>query len=280
MRLKRIGIVGLGLMGGSAALALEKELPEATFIGFDHNMMHCKEAIERGIVSHCVENLAQLSDCDLIILAVPVDAIITILRSLEGLLSDETTVVDFGSTKAKISAAIPASIRRNVVTAHPMAGTEKFGPSAALEDLYTDKTVVICDIEKSGTHQRHVAEKLFTLLKMRCVYMDSEAHDRHAAYISHMPHAVSYALANTVMRQEDRESIVALAGGGFKDMSRIAKSNPAMWEDIFRQNKTHLLEAIYGFEKELKACRKMVENEAWEALNDWMQRANSLHDIL
>jgi len=110
--------------------------------------------------------------------------------------------------------------------------------------------------------------------------MGAKEHDRHAAFISHMPHALSYALANSVMKQEARESIVALAGGGFKDMSRIAKSNPVMWEDIFRQNKDNLLEAIHTFQAELKKCEKMVANEEWESLNSWMSEANSLHDIL
>jgi prephenate dehydrogenase len=110
--------------------------------------------------------------------------------------------------------------------------------------------------------------------------MGAKEHDRHAAFISHMPHALSYALANSVMQQEDPESIVALAGGGFKDMSRIAKSSPKMWEDIFRQNKVNLIEAIEAFETELKQCRNMVDNEEWTALNQWMQDANTLHDIL
>jgi len=110
--------------------------------------------------------------------------------------------------------------------------------------------------------------------------MDAKEHDRHAAFISHMPHALSYALANAVMKQEAKESIVALAGGGFKDMSRIAKSSPNMWEDIFRQNKENVLESIYIFQSEMKKCQKMVENEEWKNLNDWMKEANTLHDIL
>jgi prephenate dehydrogenase len=135
-------------------------------------------------------------------------------------------------------------------------------------------------MEKSGPHQQEVAKKLFTQIGMKLVYMDAHEHDRHAAFISHMPHALSYSLANTVMKQEDASSIVALAGGGFRDMSRIAKSSPQMWEDIFRQNQTNLIEAIESFEVELKKCRHMVENGEWEALNKWMREANRLHDIL
>ena len=161
-----------------------------------------------------------------------------------------------------------------------MTGTEKFGPTAALEDLYTDKVVVLCDMEKSGQHQEDIAKKLFSDIGMNIVCMGAKEHDRHAAFISHMPHALSYALANSVLKQEASESIVALAGGGFRDMSRIAKSSPNMWEDIFRQNKSNVLEAIHTLQSELKKCEKMVEKEEWHALNDWMTDANTLHDIL
>jgi prephenate dehydrogenase len=115
---------------------------------------------------------------------------------------------------------------------------------------------------------------------MKIVFMGANEHDRHAAFISHMPHALSYSLANAVMRQEAPKSITALAGGGFRDMSRIAKSSPDMWEDVFRQNKINLLLAIDHFNEELKKCRQMVEEEEWDALNSWMQDANKLHDIL
>jgi len=161
-----------------------------------------------------------------------------------------------------------------------MTGTEKFGPLAAVSNLYTDKTVVLCDLVRSGDHQKNVAKKLFLDMKMQLVFMGAKEHDRHAAFISHMPHAISYSLANSVMKQEAATSIVALAAGGFKDMGRIAKSSPNMWEDIFRQNKSNLLEAINSFQDELKKCQEMVENEEWETLNDWMAEANTLHDIL
>ena len=279
MKYQTIGIIGLGLMGGSLALALRKTSDRLRFVGLDHNRQHCEEALRLGLVDSIVSDLEEIKTCDVIFLSIPVDGIIAIAQKLTGL-DPHTTVIDLGSTKAKISESIPASIRANFVTAHPMTGTEKFGPSAALPDLYRDKVVVLCDMEKSGEHQQRVARSLFESIGMKLVYMDAREHDRHAAFISHMPHAVSYSLANAVMRQEARESIVALAGGGFKDMSRIAKSSPNMWEDIFRQNKENLLEAIHAFQSELKMCKKMVENEEWEALNSWMEEANSLHDIL
>jgi len=135
-------------------------------------------------------------------------------------------------------------------------------------------------MEKSGEHQQKVAKTLFRDIGMQLVFMDAKEHDRHAAFISHMPHALSYALANSVLKQEAKESIISLAGGGFKDMSRIAKSSPNMWEDIFRQNKSNVLEAIHALQFELKKCEKMVDKEEWNNLNKWMTQANTLHDIL
>ena len=275
----KVGFVGLGLMGGSLSMALKKTSTDYYFMGLDHNVLHCQQALDLGLVDEIVTSLEALKTCDIIFLSIPVDGIISVAQSL-GSLSPECTVIDLGSTKEKISLSIPQEIRQNFVAAHPMTGTEKFGPQAAIDNLYTDKVVVLCDLEKSGAHQEKVAKTLFTDIGMKLVCMDAKEHDRHAAFISHMPHALSYALANSVMKQEARNSIVALAGGWFRDMSRIAKSSPNMWEDIFRQNKSNVLEAINAFQSELKKCQKMVENEEWDTLNAWMQDANKLHDIL
>jgi len=279
MERSNIGIVGLGLMGGSLGLALKKLSPHFRLIGLDHNATHTIQALKLGLVDRVVDSIDELSQCDVLFLAIPVDGIIAVSKTLKGI-DEKCTIIDMGSTKERISASIPQEIRHNFVTAHPMTGTEKFGPSAAIDDLYRDKVVVLCDMEKSGKYQQKVSEELFSSIGMQLVFMGAKEHDRHAAFISHMPHALSYALANSVMQQEDPESIVALAGGGFKDMSRIAKSSPKMWEDIFRQNKLNLIEAIEAFETELKQCRNMVDNEEWTALNQWMQDANTLHDIL
>lgn len=275
----KIAIVGLGLMGGSLSLALQEKSKNNYYIGVDNNEENCAKALEKGIVNEIVSDLKYLEDCEIIFLTVPVDAIVAISKKMT-FLKEKTTVIDFGSTKEKISNSIPKEIRKNFITAHPMTGTEKSGPENSIVDLYKNKTVVICDVEKSGFSQKEKAEKIFNLLNMSIVYMASKEHDIHAAYISHMPHAVSYALANSVINHEDNKSIVSLAGGGFKDMSRIAKSSPQMWEDIFRQNKIELVNSISVFQQELQKCKEMVEREDWEGLNKWMQQANSLHDIL
>jgi prephenate dehydrogenase len=212
-------------------------------------------------------------------LAIPVNGVIAALKELRDV-GSETTIIDLGSTKAKIVAAVPPEIRKNFVAAHPMTGTENFGPHAALEGLYEDKVVVLCDLEDSGALQRKVARKIFKALHMKKYFMKSQEHDRHAAFISHMPHAISYSLANTVMKQEKRDNILALAAGGFRSMSRLAKSSPYMWEDIFRQNKENLLEAITLFEKELTELKNDIENDEWQKVHQLMADGNKLYDIL
>jgi len=274
-----IAIIGLGLMGGSLGIALKKLPKKYTIFGYDHNPTHRTDALRLNLVDHISTNFDEIKTCDVIILTIPVDAIIATAQQLKDIKAT-STIIDFGSSKEKISQSIPQEIRVNFVTAHPMTGTEKFGPSAAIEDLYTEKTIVICDIEKSADYQKGVAISIFKDIDAKIVFMDAKEHDLHAAFISHMPHAVSYALAQSVMKQEDPKSIIALAGGGFKSMIRIAKSSPNMWEDIFRQNKENLLKSIDAFNAEMLLCRELVENEKWEELHEWMGEANGLHEIL
>jgi prephenate dehydrogenase len=274
----KIGIVGLGLMGGSLAIALKNVLSNIIIKGYDHNKNHEKEAKELGFVDDIVE-FDEIKKCDIIILSIPVDGIISVLSDLEDIDKD-TTIIDLGSTKDKIIKNTPPSIRENLVAAHPMAGTEKSGPNASVPDLYSNKVVVFCDVKDSADFHKQRAVDLFLKIGMKIVYMNSDEHDLDAAYISHLPHAISFALANTVLKQEDPKSILALAGGGFKDMSRIAKSSPNMWVDVFKQNRSNLLETIDEFEKELSLLKSMVKDENWDDLDDFMQSANTLHKIL
>ncbi len=275
----KIGIIGLGLMGGSLGIALKASDTDYQIVGFDHNKGHCSQALELKLVDKIAESLDEVKACDVIFLSIPVGGIISVLQNMKDVSSD-CTIIDMGSTKEKIVSSVPQGIIKNFVASHPMTGTEKFGPTAAIKDLYKDQVVVLCDLEESGKHQQETALRLYREIGMKLVFMGSKEHDRHAAFISHMPHALSYAIANTVMKQEDPKSIIALAGGGFRDMSRIAKSSPRMWEDIFRQNKDNLLTAIEHFGTELDRCQEMVEKEEWDELNQWMQDANKLHDIL
>ncbi|OHD93945.1 MAG: prephenate dehydrogenase, partial [Sulfuricurvum sp. RIFOXYD2_FULL_44_160] len=266
-------------MGGSMALALKHRSFISSIIGCDHNEEHQMIALQRGLVESFMSFEEIKAHCDVIFLAVPVDGVIDFLQRSTDVAGSDKTLIDLGSTKALIVDAIPAVIRKNVVAAHPMTGTEQFGPSAALEGLYAEKVVVLCDLEHSGDTQRDTALRIFQAIGMQIRTMGAHQHDRHAAFISHMPHVISYALANTVLAQEEKENILTLAAGGFRSMSRLAKSSPAMWEDIFRQNRENVLEAVELFEVELQTLKAALKNKDYSELRREMKGANKLYDI-
>lgn len=274
-----IGIVGLGLMGGSLAKAVKKYGIAKKVYGYARSEKSKKEIQELGLIDELVDIETMKTNCDLIVLAIPVDNIISFFPKLLDI-DENTTIMDLGSTKEFIVKNIPLKIKKNFVAAHPMCGSEKFGPKASMDNLYEGKTVVLCDLENNTELHKNRAIKVFQDIGMRLVFMDSHNHDVHACYMSHLPHAISFSLANTVMNHEDPKSIIALAAGGFTDMSRIAKSSPNMWTDIFKQNRENLLNSIDLFEDHMKKVREMVEKEEYEKLEEWMKKANTLHEIL
>ena len=274
-----IGIIGLGLMGGSLAKAVKRYGISKKVYGFTNSEKNKKEIEELGLVDELVdlETLKKVSD--VIILSIPVDAIISMFPNFLDI-NEKTTIIDMGSTKEYIVKNIPTKIRKNFVAAHPMTGTEKNGPKAAIDNLYEGKTVVLCDLEDNENMHVNKAFKIFQEIGMRIVVMNSHEHDVNACYISHLPHLISFSLANTVMSHQNPKEIIALAAGGFKDMSRIAKSSPRMWGDIFKQNRENMLESIKSFEDQMNEAKKMIEDERYEELENWMKKANSLHEIL
>lgn len=274
----KVGIIGLGLMGGSLGLALQDTKIVSQVLGYSRNLKTCEEALELGLV-HEIASFDEIKACDMIFLAIPVEAIIDTLQLLEEI-ADTTTVIDLGSTKEKIVQSVPKSIRKNFIAAHPMCGTEKFGPSAAFKTLYQNQVVVFCDTQDSANFHKDKATQIFSHIGMKIVFMDAASHDKRVSLISHMPHVLSYSIANGVIGQEDPKSILLLAGGGFRDMSRLAKSSPAMWSDIFKQNKKNLLNALDIFQEELDKAKKMVKEDKWEELEEWMANATTLHKIL
>lgn len=274
-----IGIIGLGLMGGSLAKAVKRYGISKKVYGFTNSEKNAKEIEELGLVDELVdlETLKKVSD--VIILSIPVDAIISMFPNFLDI-GEKTTIIDMGSTKEYIVKNIPPKIRKNFIAAHPMTGTEKNGPKAAIDNLYEGKTVVLCDLEDNANMHVNKAFKIFQEIGMRIVVMNSHEHDVNACYISHLPHLISFGLANTVMSHQNPKEIIALAAGGFKDMSRIAKSSPRMWGDIFKQNRENMLESIKSFEDQMNEAKKMIEEERYEDLENWMKKANSLHEIL
>lgn len=274
----KIAIIGLGLIGGSLGLCLKENKLVSTVYGYDLNKEHEKQALELGLI-HELISLKELSKCDVIFIAIPVNAIITVLQKLEKI-PKNTTIIELGSTKEQIIKSIPKNLKSQLILAHPMCGTENSGPKAAFKELYKDGVCVICDSQRALVSHRQRAIEILSHIGMRIVFMNSKAHDHHTAIISHLPHAISFALANFVMKEENKKNIVHLAGGSFRGMSRIAKSSPDMWTSIFEQNKENLLNSIELFEKELSYCKEMIEKNDLKALGKWMKKANSLRDIL
>lgn len=274
----KAGIVGLGLIGGSMGLALRETKMFKTILGYDIDPLHMQQALSLGLVDECV-SLLELQECDVIFLAIPLDGIVEVLGKFEVVLPT-TTIIDLGGAKENIAHSIPSAIRKNFIGAHPMSGTEFYGPKAAMKDLFKNKIIILTDIEESGEFQVVFAREIFVSIGMRIIKMDSSAHDRHVALISHLPHAISYALANTVLSQEDPQTILALVGGGFKDMSRISKSSPIMWKDVFKQNKKNILASIELFNKEMMLAQTLISQERWEELKEWMTRANTLENFM
>ncbi|WP_104732381.1 prephenate dehydrogenase [Helicobacter salomonis] len=276
----RLGIIGLGLMGGSMGLALQEvrtQLGIRSLVGFDRNPVHAQMALSLGLVEECVE-LAQIQECDLIILATPIEGMIEILTHLKP--APTSTIIELGGAKMQMIRAIPQAIRLQVVATHPMCGTEFHGPKAALKDLYKHKIVVLVDSDRSAPLHLQRAKELFSAIGMQMVKMGASEHDRHVAFVSHLPHAISYALANVVLAQESPQNILSLAAGGFRDMSRLSKSSPDMWRGIFVQNQGHILEALELFIAEIQQVKGWLEAQEWDKLRAWMQQANRLQEFM
>lgn len=272
------GIIGLGLIGGSLGLGLKKAGIFNQILGFDNSSLHAQQALSLGLVDEIV-SFEEILRSDVILLAMPVGAILESLPKFIGI-SQNTTIFEFGSTKSAILEKIPEQIREQFVSAHTMAGTEFSGPKAAKDGLFKDKIVVLIDLEKTAPNHALRARELFLALEMNIVKMDANSHDAHAAFISHSPHILSFALANSVLAQENPRDILSLAGGGFAGMVRLAKSSPIMWRDISEQNKTRILEALAAFSKELQTAQKLIENDDFSSLQEWFCNANKIYEIL
>ncbi|MCX2717764.1 prephenate dehydrogenase [Helicobacter sp. MIT 21-1697] len=280
-----IGIIGLGLMGGSMGLAL-KEVEHIQdkhinrILGYDKNALHSQQALNLGLVDECVA-LNEIWRCDVIFLSVPVDGIVELVSSIKPKdINENTTIIDVGGAKVQILSHIPSWLRHHFVGAHPMCGTEFFGPKAAFGELYKNNIVILTDLEQSGAYQAEIAKDIFISIGMKILKMDAHSHDKHIALISHMPHILSYALANATLAQEDPQTILALVGGGFRSMSRISKSSPLMWKDVFKQNKDNVLEAMAHFQAKFNEAKELLEREDWEGLELFMAQANTLQKFL
>ncbi|OCA77888.1 prephenate dehydrogenase [Chryseobacterium contaminans] len=278
----KISIIGVGLIGGSMALKLREKNIASFIYGIDNSQQHINEALDLKIIDAGADLEQGIKDSDLIILAIPVDAARKLLPNVLDLVSDQQTVMDAGSTKAGIVGAVKNHPKRSrFVAFHPMWGTENNGPKSAIAESFAGKAGVICNKEESAEDALNIVENIVNALEMHPIYMNAEDHDIHTAYISHISHITSYALANTVLEKErEEETIFQLASSGFSSTVRLAKSHPEMWVPIFKQNKENVLDVLNEHITQLRKFKSALEKENFEYLEELITNANRIRGIL
>lgn len=277
----KITIIGLGLIGGSFAKDLRLARFATEFVGVEANKSHAQEALKLGLVDR-VEPLEKgIKNSDLVIIAIPVDKELEVLPAVLDGIDRGTTVTDMGSTKKVITELVKSHPRRNqFIAAHPMSGTENSGPTAAIEGLFKGKIAIVCDQENSGPQHLALVEKMFQVLGMDIAYMSSDEQDHSTAFVSHLPHAAAFALANAVQDKEDRGIIFDLASGGFRSTVRLAKSSCSMWKPIFEQNSHYVVNSLDVYIQHLQQFRDCIKNNQFDKLQDLILNANKIRTIL
>lgn len=278
-----VTIVGVGLISGSFALAMRQKGFAKKVIGVGRSQTSLQKALELGIIDEALTLEEAVRKSDFIYVAIPVDVTIDVMKQVMDLVNDKQIVADAGSTKNALCESLSKHpMRRRFVATHPMWGTEYSGPEAAVKDgAFEGRACVICEKEKSDLDAVNTVENIYRQLGMNIVYMDAFSHDIHAAYVSHISHITSFALANTVLEKEKEEdAIFELAGGGFESTVRLAKSNPAMWAPIFMQNRENILDVLNEHISQLRKFKASLEKENLEYLTELMENANKIKRIL
>ncbi len=279
--MKNIYAIGVGLIGGSLTKDIKTHFPDVVVHGISRKDATLEQALSLGLIDKKA-TLDDLQHADLVIVSIPVDATVKLLPSILDNISDNTLVIDAGSTKEAICKIVENHPkRRNFLAAHPIAGTEYSGPGAAISGLFEGKTNIICEVEKTAFKLQEKALEIFKALGMRIRYMNPEAHDKHIAYVSHLSHISSFMLGKTVIDKEKNErDIFDMAGSGFASTVRLAKSSPEMWTPIFKQNKENVIETLEEYINNLTQFKKLMESDDFEGVFKEMKDTNHIKDIL
>ena len=284
--MKKLGVIGLGLIGGSMAIDLKRKGFAQTILGVDADPVNASAAEKIGLVDRVVSFEECVDQSDVIILAVPVNAALKLLPMVldrfEQTDAKDKVVLDVCSTKEHLSRSVKYHSRRKMyVASHPMSGTEYSGPWAALPGLFDGRAGIICDSDESDRRAVKVVEELYTTLNMRLIYMNSTNHDVHTAYVSHVSHVISFALAQTVLEKEkDEKHIFDLASGGFSSTVRLAKSGADMWTPILLQNSDNVLHVLDTYMDKLKAFREAIADGSDEKVRGLIEEANKIRRII
>ena len=279
--MKQIYLIGVGLIGGSFAMDIKKHDPSVTIYGIDINDAFLDKSLALGVIDQKA-TIKDLEKADLVIISIPVDATVKLLPEILDAIADDTLVIDAGSTKAAICKAVEHhKRRRNFLACHPIAGTENSGPTAAISGLYKGKTNIICEVEKTTFKLQEKALDLFRAIGMRIRYMDAISHDKHIAYVSHLSHISSFMLGKTVIEKEKNErDIFDMAGSGFASTVRLAKSSPAMWTPIFKQNKDNVIETLEEYINNLQQFKALMQQDNFHEIYNEMENTNHIKQIL
>ena len=277
----KIGIIGVGLIGGSLALSASEHIPDSEIYGSNKSEANLKKSLKMGLIDFELQK-NDIKSMDIILLAVPVNIAMNQLIDLLDEVNDNCLVIDFGSTKHPICQSVALHSKRGQFLAtHPIAGTEYSGPEAALPDLFFNKIQILCETQKTRPDLLEWAQDWFKKIGMNLREMDPVAHDKHIAYVSHLSHISSYMLGKTVMEKEkDQATIFDMAGSGFASTVRLAKSSPSMWIPIFEQNKDNISETLKEYINNLNNFKSLLDNDKYDELFDKIKYINSIDQIL
>ncbi len=277
-----ITIVGIGLIGGSLAITLKENGFATRIIGVDASHDNLDKAVRRRLIDEDMLLEDAIVQSDLIIVATPVDVMMHLLPQILDQVTENQIVIDVGSTKERLLENLKNHPNRGrFVATHPMAGTEYSGPEAAIPNLFDHKCTVLCDVEASDPSAVETVERLYRSIPMKLVYLNAREHDVHTAYVSHIAHISSFALALTVLEKERDESrIFELASGGFDSTVRLAKSSADMWVPIFRQNRDNVLDVLDEHINQLSRFRSLLIKKDFETFYELILEANRIRPIL
>lgn len=280
--IKKLVIFGVGLIGGSLALALRQANACQTIVGCSRNAEHLQKAVELGVIdSFSLDPAEAVRDADMVLLAVPMGAMRHLLQQIKPVLPADAVLTDAGSTKGSIVAEVAQVFGADFtrfVPGHPIAGREKSGVEAAIPDLYINRRVILTPQAHTDAAAVAKVEAMWRVTGALLEQMPVELHDQVLAATSHLPHVLAFSLVDTLLNMPQREDILRYAAGGFRDFTRIASSDPVMWRDICLTNKAAILAVIAAFQHNLGEFAALIDAQDGEALHNRMVNAKQARD--
>ncbi|MGB3365698.1 MAG: prephenate dehydrogenase/arogenate dehydrogenase family protein [Thermodesulfobacteriota bacterium] len=278
MEFNKITVVGLGLIGGSLALALKESKQVKTVVGIDTNEDSIKYAFNNGIIDEGSSDINEvITDSDIIVISNYVGMIVNTAKSIAEIATNGSIITDVGSVKSSVVSGIEKDLPDNLhfVCGHPIAGTENSGVRSADLQLFKDKRCILTPTDKTDFEAKSNVKSMWELVGSQVYEMDPQTHDHIFGIVSHLPHVVAYSLMNSVLNAQDSKQLMDFAGGGLKDYTRVAASSPEMWTEIFKANKAQLLKAISSFKISLEEIEASIENDDFDGLREKLEKAAS-----